>query len=169
MAVGETVGFAGTRRALTLAERGRVSMLIASLAQDTRVVTGARRGVDAFVARSARHRNLVVHAVVPDDRDRVDPDWREHYDSFEMMPSGADRRAQDGRIVELADRIVAVAEHPEDDPRSRRSGTWRMVRRARQAGKPVEEHVLCGERPAPPDRPRDPDEPLGQRAGPFHV
>jgi hypothetical protein len=100
--------------------------------------------VDALAARIAHGGRRRVHTIVPADRSRVDPYWRDHCDTFEEMPSGTDYRARNERIVELSDRLVALPEYPEDDHWSRRSGTWMTVRIARRAGKPVAVVVLHG-------------------------
>lgn len=139
----ESVGFTGTRSLNPMEDIGRLMMILEALPTGTAIVTGACIGVDSFIASQAHNFGLSVHTVVPADRSRVDRRWRDHCDTFEEMASGTDYRARNVRIVELSTRVIAVPDHAEDAPESRRSGTWMTVRIARKAGKPVDVHVLC--------------------------
>jgi hypothetical protein len=58
------------------------------------------------------------------------------------MPPGTTFKQRDARMVEVGDRVIAFPLYPENDPRSKRSGTWMTVRLANRAGKPVKIHVL---------------------------
>jgi predicted Rossmann fold nucleotide-binding protein DprA/Smf involved in DNA uptake len=138
----ETVGFTGTR-SVGMADLPRIRQIVEALPDGTMVVTGACIGVDAAVARVANRRDLIVHTIVPADRSRVDPKWLCHVDTFEELPDGTTYRDRNARIVALSDRLIAIPDHAEHDPESRRSGTWQTIRLARRAGKPVEIHVLC--------------------------
>jgi predicted Rossmann-fold nucleotide-binding protein len=140
----ETVGFTGTRR-LGAEQRERVREIVCALPANTRIVVGGCIGVDDFVAWIARNDGQWVHGVIPADRSRVAPGWEDVCDTFEEMAPGTDYRARNQRIVELSDRIIAFPEAAEDDPRSRRSGTWMTVRIARRAGKPVHVEVMDGD------------------------
>ncbi|HVQ45150.1 MAG TPA: hypothetical protein VMT30_09450 [Candidatus Saccharimonadia bacterium] len=137
----ETVGFSGTRSA-GHRDAGRIADIVSDLPPDCTVVTGGCIGVDMLVAVAAHQRGLKVHTVLPADRSRVGRFWRQHCDIFEEMPPGTDYRARNERIVELSDRLITIPEASEDDPRSRRSGTWMTVRIARRAGKPVQVELL---------------------------
>ena len=150
----KTVGFTGTR-SITLADMPIIRQIVTALPDNAHVITGACIGVDAAVARVARQRGLHVHTVVPADRSRVDPHWRDYCTTFEEMPPGTDYRARNTRIVELSTDIIAIADRAEDDPKSRRSGTWMTVRIARKAGKPVDEHVLSANHRPTPARPSE--------------
>jgi NADH:ubiquinone oxidoreductase subunit len=136
-----TVGFSGTRRLPTTAYE-RVGAIVATLPEGTRVVQGACIGVDSYVAWAAKRRGLHVHAVVPADRSRVPPDWRDWCDTFEEMPAGTDYRSRNARIAGQIDRLIAIPDAAEDAPQSRRSGTWMTVRIARRIGIPVEVYIL---------------------------
>src|SRR5262245_34498427 len=107
------------------------------------MVTGAAVGLDALMARACKHRGLLVHTVVPADRSRVDPDWREFCDSCEELPVGTTYRDRNQRLVDLVTAsLLAFPQYPEADGRSRRSGTWQCVRMARRAGVPVLLYIL---------------------------
>lgn len=142
----ETVGFTGTRRVLSYHERARVSDIVWALPMTTRVVTGACLGVDAWVARVAHSRGMHVHTIVPADRSRVDPEWRLYCTTFKEMPAGSTFRDRNVEIVgELTgdDRLIAVADHDEHEPESRRSGTWQTFRLAQKAGRRTRAYALC--------------------------
>lgn len=153
-----TVGFTGTRRALTRDEQFRIAGLIHHLPEGTRIVTGACIGLDAFVAAFARREGRPVHTIVPADRSRVDPHWRDHCTTYELMSKGTTFRNRNVKIVgELVgpdDYLIAVPDHVEQAPESLRSGTWQTIRLARKSGKPVEVHVLCAD--CDPRRPQQP-------------
>jgi hypothetical protein len=137
----ETVGFTGTR-SIRDCDLERIRAIVLGLPPGTTIVTGACIGVDAIVARIAHSPRYRVHTIVPANRSRVDPYWRKHCDVSEEMALGTDYRARNERIVELSDRLIAIAEYPEDHHRAQRSGTWQTVRIARRAGKTVEVHIL---------------------------
>jgi hypothetical protein len=124
-----------------------VADLVDALPRGAIVVVGACRGLDALVAYMATERGLWVHAVVPGCTGPwLDPDWRRHCTSHERMPPDATFRQRDERVVALAaifeGWLIAVPRWPEDDPRSRRSGTWMTVRFARRRCVPVHEERL---------------------------
>jgi hypothetical protein len=126
----------------------RVARIVLALPRDTRIVVGACVGAGSYVALVAHASGYHVHAVVPVDRGRAWYAWREHCTTFEEQPNGSGDRERHARIAELSDRIVAIAEAAERDPRSRRSRTWTAVRDARMRGKRVDVHVLDGARSA---------------------
>ncbi len=140
----ESIGFTGTR-SVSMVELPRIRQIVEALPEDTYVVTGACVGVDAAIARVARQRGLHVHTIVPADRSRVDPLWRDYCITSEEMPSGTTYRDRNARIVELSSRLIGIPSHAEHDPESRRSGSWQTIRMARKAGKDADVHVLCEE------------------------
>lgn len=133
----DAVGFTGARSIVSEQER-LVEAALAVLDPSRHVVvTGGCIGIDRLVAVLAHVRGLHVHTILPADRSRLDLDWRQHCTSYEEMPIGTDYRARNERLVARSKRLVALPAHPEDDPRSKRSGTWMTVRIARQAVKPI--------------------------------
>lgn len=151
----ETVAFTGTRRFLTGDERIRVAEIIRALPKGTRIVTGGCVGLDAFVAYYAHACGYHVHTIVPADRSRVDPGWRQNCTTFKEMPKGTTYRDRNVEIVseltEEDDTLYGVPDHDEHEAESWRSGTWQTIRLARKAGKPVDVHVLSDpRRPSPP-------------------
>lgn len=120
--------------------------------------TGACIGWDALVAHhlldtrlgNARHR-----LVVPADRSRVDPTILARFKALiagghpevliEYMPPGTSYRQRNVRLLSYSDELVAGAEYPEDDGRSRRSGSWMTVRLARDASKHVRGPLVLSE------------------------
>lgn len=141
----ETVGLSGTRRPLTRAEQDRVREIVLALPMGTRIVHGACVGLDAFVGMIATRHGYRVHAVVPSDRSRVDSLWQFHCTTYEEMPEGTDYRDRNQRIVLQSDKLIAIPDHDEHAPESRRSGTWQTFRLARKARKRVEAHILCAD------------------------
>jgi hypothetical protein len=142
-------GFSGSR---FLGDAGEklVAQVLAELDDVTEATTGACVGVDACVGRYLwRTRSDIVHrVVVPADRSKVDWWWthrciRDSADVLvEELPAGWTYRDRNERIVDHSDRLVAFPKWPEDDPKSRRSGTWQTVRIATRRGVPVEVYVL---------------------------
>jgi hypothetical protein len=136
------VGWTGTRHGSPEVERA-IHRAFDRIDADAQIVTGACVGVDALVARYATSLGMAVHAVVPSDRSRVDPEWLRYCTTYEEMAPGTTYRDRNERIVALTTSdLFAVPEHPEGDPRSRRSGTWQTVRMARRARKRVHVHVM---------------------------
>lgn len=155
----ETVGFTGARR-LGTADYAQVVEIVKALPEGARIVAGGCIGVDDYVSHIGHSTGRKVHIVLPSDRSRVASGWQDVCDTFEEMPAGTDYRARNQRIVDLSDRLIAIPEHDEHDPLSRRSGTWMTIRIARKAGKQVDTHVLCGEcrsRRPPPQQQRKPE------------
>lgn len=130
-------GFTGSR---DLDENGEkiVTSVLALLAGGEVYTTGACVGVDAFIGLSLwlAEPNATHRVVVPADRSRVNYWWchRAIADSVlvEEMPTGTTYKDRNQRIVDRSDVVVAFPAHAEDDPRSRRSGTWQTVRMARR-------------------------------------
>lgn len=145
------LGFTGTRH-LDDSVTGKVLAFVDELAaQYDEFTTGACVGFDFVVAThllktrpEARHR-----LVVPQNRSQVELDivheFISHTGGFatiELMPEGSDYRDRNLRIIEHSDAIVAVAQHPEDAGKSKRSGTWMTVRMADVRSLPVHTLVL---------------------------
>lgn len=133
-------GFTGTRR-ITPAMQTSIDTTLACLPDATIVVTGGCIGVDAYVARGAQARGLHVYAIIPANRRQVDPEWATYCTTYKTMPEGTDYRDRNVTIVLRSDCAYAFPEHPEADPRSRRSGTWMTIRMCRKLGVPVYVHI----------------------------
>lgn len=123
-----------------LDERGQGVALnvMATLPPAGRYITGGAVGGDAFIGRHLheQYRDGWHTVIVPADRSRVDPWWEScrGVEVLEMLPGTtyADRNAL---LVELGTMVCGLPAYPEDDPRSKRSGTWQTIRMARRAGK----------------------------------
>lgn len=100
-------------------------------------ITGGCVGGDHFIGaylahRFPRHPHTVI---VPADRSRVAPWWREEFPGrvhVIEMPPGTDYRARNLRMVHESERLLAYPMYPEADERSRRSGSWMTIRMARR-------------------------------------
>lgn len=124
-------GFSGSKEPLTVAQMAYIDKIISELPKGSRVYTGACVGVDAYVARSAYSRGYYVHTIVPALRSHVDFQWEMWCHSYEEMPQGTTYRDRNIKIVERGrDGLIAFPLYEEDDPRSRRSGTWQTIRLA---------------------------------------
>jgi hypothetical protein len=51
------------------------------------------------------------------------------------MPAGTTYADRNAVLVKRGTFVCGLPAYPEDDPRSRRSGTWQTIRMARRAGK----------------------------------
>jgi hypothetical protein len=137
------VATSGTRERLTMAQAALVRDKVLSLPPGTTVVTGGCVGVDALIATVAyRAGRYHVLTVLPADHSRVDPNWKDHCHEHIQMEHGTTYRQRDAMVVLHGDNLLAFPLYPEDDPRSKRSGTWMTVRLAKRAAKPVEAFVL---------------------------
>jgi predicted Rossmann fold nucleotide-binding protein DprA/Smf involved in DNA uptake len=135
------VGWTGSRRITDDAKR-HVDAALEKLHSAVWIITGGCVGTDAYVAKKAHALGLHVHTILPADRSRVDPHWREHCTTYEEMPPGTTYPDRNARIVVLATcDLFAVPEFPEHAGKSLRSGTWQTVRLARQAWKQVHVHI----------------------------
>jgi hypothetical protein len=139
LAAGFTVGITGSRTAVKPQTERLMRRWLGGVSADA-FVTGACRGVDAVAGRClvSEHPTAQHVVVVPDNRNAVREWWpsvesRRSIQVYEMEP-GSSYRERNEIIVELADHLVGFVEHPEDDPRSVRSGTWQTIRLARAAG-----------------------------------
>jgi len=99
------------------------------------LVSGGAVGVDAIAARVWTRLGGVVHTVLPGNRKAVDADWDRFCTTHEALAVGTSYRARNERMVALADAVLGFPLHPEQDGRSRRSGTWMTLRIARRVGK----------------------------------
>jgi len=109
---------------------------ILQVSQPKEIVTGACVGVDALAARIARARGIKVHTIVPSNRRLVDPEWRDHCDTFQEMPEGTTYRHRNIALVDRADMVVVFPLYEELHQQSRRSGTWQTFRIAVKNRKP---------------------------------
>lgn len=139
------IGFTATRHVRGESDEAVIDRVLLDLWSEgiRDIVTGGCYGGDAVIAAAAKARGFRVHTVLPAVMAQVDGRWKEHCTTWEQTAMTAEPyRTRNERIVALADRLVAFPERAEDDPRSRRSGTWMTVRIARRAGKPVDIHIL---------------------------
>ena len=131
----------------------------------TGIVQGICSGVDARAARIAKgYYGIDVHSVVPQGWERpgshMDWGWQSFSTTHELMPQGTSLLDRDLRVLERSTRaLLAFPRYDEHDYRSRRSGTWYTIRRAREQGFMVEVVVLTDTRwnpdPEPPNVTRD--------------
>lgn len=132
-----TISFTAARDLDEHGEEVAVNVLTA-LPPAARYVTGAAIGGDAFIGRWLHDRfpDAWHTVIVPADRSRVDPWWEPFADIevLEMLP-GTTYADRNELLVELGTAVCALPAYPEDDWRSRRSGTWQTARMARRAGK----------------------------------
>ena len=135
------VGFTGTRQLNDDGREAIRAMLTAMRMMAERmpdatleVVQGGCVGADAFVGKEAHDLGFRVHTILPDDRSQVATDWDEWSDSHE---AGGGYRERNKRIVLRSALLFAVADYPERDGHSRRSGSWMTVRMAREAMLPM--------------------------------
>lgn len=117
----------------------------------TEFTTGACWGGDSLIARHllSTRADAAHRLIVPQKRDQVDTDMFHHFlthtggwASIELMQAGSNYRDRNNRILDHTDRLLAVAEYPEDHGKSRRSGTWMTVRLARKRGIPFVVYIL---------------------------
>lgn len=99
------------------------------------LVHGGCKGVDITAAILAYCAGWQVWAL-PAANAGIWADPRtERHAHFVSVPRPALERNR--RIVDMCQRLLAMPAHPEDDPRSLRSGTWATIRYARAQGRPV--------------------------------
>ena len=134
----EIVGFTGSR-AVSDRMRRFIDGVLDALDTDTdSVVTGGCVGVDAYVARAASTRGLLVFTVLPANMDQADPEWDLYCDEASHMPAGTTYKDRNAMLVHLSERMVGVPAYGEHHPKSKRSGTWQTIRLCRKAGKPID-------------------------------
>ncbi len=133
------LGFTGTR-SVGGYESDIHDFLDQFIEKGTEFTTGACTGFDSIAARffinakpEATHR-----LIVPSNRRQIDANlltvfgaWPTGWALVEYMPKTSDYRDRNVRILDYADKLIAVAEYPEDHGKSTRSGTWQTVRLAR--------------------------------------
>lgn len=112
-----------------------------------RYVTGGCTGGDAFIGRwlAARCPAAEHVIIVPADRSQVDQWWDDpvlvHQAgkaggsiTVHQMPDGTSYEDRNAELVARGTAVFGFPAYPEDDPRSKRSGTWQAIRMARRAG-----------------------------------
>lgn len=103
------------------------------------IVCGVCIGIDTMVGRRAHERGFKVFGVVPANRSKVAPDFREWCDAWQEMPEGTDYMARNDELVKQIETLDAF---PKESEEQLRSGTWATVRRGWKKGIPVEIHSL---------------------------
>jgi hypothetical protein len=125
----------GSRGVLTPVQEEIIARVLGDLPEGCSIVTGACVGVDSFAARYAKQHGRAVFTIVPADRSRVDPDWKDWCDMYHQMPVGSTYRDRNQMLVsEGSGGLRAFPEAPEHAPESRRSGTWQTIRLAYKRG-----------------------------------
>lgn len=138
-----TVSFTAARDMDEAARQGVVtSVLMVHVPLADRYVTGACVGGDAFIGwwLFDRYPQSEHAVVVPADRSRVNDWWVSA--SFTSgrpvtvieMPPGTTYADRNARLVAEGNAVFGFPAYPENDPRSRRSGTWQTIRLAKKAG-----------------------------------
>ena len=132
-------GFTGTESADDR-DRDLLEAIVSFLPQHARAIVGCCIGVDALAARATINHGMMVHAVVPAPKKKVDPEWQRYCDTFEECPvhpgwtDSEEYMFRNQRLVDLSQVMIAV---PKESYMVQRSGTWATVRRAKHAGLPV--------------------------------
>jgi hypothetical protein len=142
-----TVSFTAARDLDDAAADGVVlNVLMCRVPHADRYVTGACTGGDAFIGRWLQaNRPGAEHVViVPANRRRVDPWWTAVTGPVTVieMPPGSTYADRNRRLVDEGTCLFGFPAHPEDDYRSRRSGTWQAIRMAMKAGKLSQWHCV---------------------------
>ena len=133
-----------------------LSVLTARLPFADRYVTGACQGGDAWIGAwlHAARPEAEHMVVVPANRSQVDQWWarpervlavsqgRSPVVTVEWMAPGTGYDDRNQRLVDLADWVFGFPAFPEEDPRSKRSGTWQTIRMARDAKKLSQWHCV---------------------------
>lgn len=122
----------------------------AGLGAELRFNTGGCVGFDSWAGQYVLRAFPKVdhHVYVPLDTSRVDPWWDvppATLAGVKVHEGIASYRERNAQLVANADFLIAVTEHPEDDARSQRSGSWMTIRMARRAGVPGLVLVLSDE------------------------
>jgi hypothetical protein len=142
----ETCGFTATRE-LSEMQRYDVCAYLDNLDYGT-YVTGGCRGGDAVIgAHLAMTQPAAIHRVyVPSDLSQVDA-WWDHpifatQSNIHVVWDCGTYRERNTRIVSSSEVLEVFAQYREDDPRSKRSGTWMTKRIARNRHVPSVVHIL---------------------------
>lgn len=144
-------GFTGARN-IADTEQEPVVEFLHSLPPAEAYVTGGALGMDAFIGVFfVRFQPQARHVIiVPDNKSAVFEWWESsllslHSADVRRMAPGTTYKDRNQAIVDACDELVGFPEYPEDDERSRRSGSWQTIRMARKAGKlgnPEKIHIL---------------------------
>ena len=129
-----TVGFTGTRKGMTHAQKSQLCVILSILANHTANVfhQGGADGADLQAVELARHFKFDV-TWHPADGHRGDAVLRAN-GTVDIVHDELPPLVRNYNIVRACDLLVAA---PETDKEVLRSGTWATVRAARQMGKPV--------------------------------
>lgn len=142
------IAFSGSLRLSARQLASVVTPTLANLSADE-YITGAAIGVDAAVGEALTV--LYPHArhtvIIPGNRRAVDAWWtrlphRPPGLRLITMPETSSYRDRNAALVKPATELIAYPQYPEQDGRSRRSGTWQTIRLARNAALPVTTHIL---------------------------
>jgi hypothetical protein len=139
------VGFTGSRYVDRL-HYATIDEVLARYLDAQEYTTGGAVGVDTYVLRK-------LSAWCPEAKHRVclpehGPDWDNPYLELATeviyVPNTEkhEHRSRNKAILDFSDLLIAMPLHPEDNPQSKRSGSWMTIRMARQRGIPVDLTVL---------------------------
>jgi hypothetical protein len=134
----QSIGISGTRDPMSSdQEHAFFDLIIQGLrAGATELHHGACTGADAFAHYHMATQAIVTHVHPPTDKKFSAEDFLLRH------PRRVDHEAKsytdrNGDIAEACTILIAAPRYPEDDVKSKRSGTWQTVRKAHSLGKPV--------------------------------
>lgn len=140
------VGITATRTLTEAGQRNITNALTAQAGDIETVIVGGAIGGDEFAGLAAHKLRLWVKVILPEDVKEADLNYHRYADEAEGRYPYRERNT---RIVQQCSVLWAFPAYPEDDPRSKRSGTWMTVRIARKLGRPVRVWVQDETNPAP--------------------
>jgi hypothetical protein len=130
-----SIGVSGTRENLSMAQQHALFRLLIDQIRDgaTEVHHGACVGADAFVHFHMQTQQVTTHVHPPvDDKFSAMSHLMRHNRRLDYAPKPYAERNQD--IVDAADVLLAAPRWPENDPKSKRSGTWQTIHKAAAKG-----------------------------------
>jgi hypothetical protein len=134
-----SAGVSGTRDNMPVEQQHAFFDLILQQLRSgaTELHHGACTGADAFAHfHMISQAGVITHVHPPTDKKcSAEGSLMRHSRRVDHEAKPYGERNDD--IVAAIDVLVAAPAYPEDDPRSKRSGTWQTIRKADAAGKPV--------------------------------